>query len=93
MGFVGLRTTNKQDKDIDELETELRRIKPHVTSKSAAIKEAIKLALWYIKSSPLYKPECLTEAFKPANEVKQTRDIVLIPSSEIDIYGSRKKKP
>lgn len=93
MKFVGLKINKKQEQDLDDLELHLRRINPKIKSRSAAIKEAIRITLHMIRNNPLYKQDGLTEQFKPGTEVPQSRFVTRIPGHEIDLDGRRKKKP
>lgn len=83
MGFVGFKTNTKEDKDLEELELLLRRMDPYqrIGSRSAAVKEAVRIALFHIKNSYFYK-KGLTLPDKAKSSRKDRRSITVIPKPE-----------
>lgn len=94
MGFVGLRTTLEEDRDIDELETMLRRIGPlKVESRTDAIKQALRIAAWYLKTGPFFPGDCLTGKEKPEKHGPERRPKSIIYGQDIGLDGKPTKKP
>lgn len=91
MGYVGFKTNLKEEKDIEELETLLRNMDPHqkIGSRSAVVKEAVRIALFHIKNSYFYK-KGLTKRPKRETAIPKTRYIERIKGSDIDLDGRRK---
>ncbi len=91
MGYVGFKTNPKEEKELEELETLLRSIDPlhKIGSRSAAVKESVRIALFHIKNSYFYG-RGLTKDLKLKSCVSQKPPSKQIMSSEIDIYGKRR---
>lgn len=93
--FIGTKWKEKDMQQLNELEEALRRINPNIHSRSAAIKQAVKIALHHIKADPIYQQIGKTEGSEQKNSTLQKRPITQIKSSDVDIYGKKipKKQP
>lgn len=91
MGLITLRTNEDEDKMIDELDFQLRRLDLGVKDRSKVIKEGLRIALYYIKNSPFYKKECNTEASKFQSTTQEKVFIKQIQGSEMDLDGNVKR--
>lgn len=69
-----------------------------IGNRSAAVKEAVRIALFHLKQSYFYdrdltfKTQGLTAPEKSGSVISQTRYIERIKSSDIDIEGRRRDK-
>lgn len=100
MGYVGFKTNEQEEKELQELETLLRNMDPlsKISNRSAAVKESIKIALFHLKQTYFYNKDMVIEAKGLTGQgmsqtaISQTRYIERIQGSDIDLDGSRKDK-
>lgn len=93
MKFKNLRLTEEDREVIEDVERQMRRLFPdEVRDQSAAIKKALRIALWYIKTTPFYEGKCDTDYDEHNSALAEKVYINRIHSDEINIDGTRKKK-
>ena len=100
MGYVGFKINKEEEKELQELEKILRSMDPlsKISNRSAAVKESVKIALFYLKQTYFYNKDLvietkgLTGSGMSQTAIHQTRYIERIQGRDIDLDGRRKSK-